>query len=235
MNFASLWVGGPLTSIQIMCLSSFVYYGKNISLYVYDLDLIVPKGVIKKDARDIVPETQVFKFMDSYAPFADIFRYKMIQKTGDVWVDADTILLTDDLSELENKEYVFTKGLFEDLYLQGVLKAPKESKLISDLVTQSSTINLCHGTRFAELGPFLFDPIIKTNNLEEYSVPLNKLCLYSFIDWKRLWSPNTLTKVLEDSEHAYMASVYTSAVEGVDRNTFPPGSAMEYFYNKFVV
>lgn len=235
MKFSSLWVGGELTSIQKTCLSSFVYYGKPISLYVYDLDLKVPKGVVKKDARKIVPETQVFTFMDSYAPFADVFRYQMIKETGDVWVDADTLLLTSDLSELEEKEYIFTKGEFENLYLQGVLKAPKDSQLISELVKKSRSITLGDRSRFAEIGPFLFDPEIKNQGLEEHCIPLSKLCLYSFLDWKNLWDPSKLSMVIESAEHAYMASVYTSAVEGVNRQVFPSGSAMEYFYNKFVL
>lgn len=235
MNFSSLWVGGELTSIQKMCLSSFVYYDKPISLYVYDLDIEVPTGVIKKDARDILPETHVFKFMDSYAPFSDVFRYKMINKTGDVWVDADTILLTSDLSELEEKEYMFTKGKFENLYLAGVLKAPKDSQLISELVKKSTSISLGSRSRFAEIGPFLFDPEIKNQGLEEHCIPLSKLCLYSFLDWKNLWDPDKLSMVIENAKDAYMASVYTSAVEGVNRQVFPAGSAMEYFYNKFVL
>lgn len=235
MNFSSLWVGGPLTKIQTTCLSSFVYYGKNISLYVYDLGLEVPNGVSKKDARDILPENKLFKFMNSYAPFADLFRYEMIKKTGEVWVDADTILLTDNLYDLEHKDYVFTKGRFEDLYLQGVLKAPKDSKIIEELVFKSNQTMFNDRTRFAELGPFLFDPLVKKHELEKYCVPLELLCLYSFLDWKNFWEPNNLSKVIEDSKDSYMASVYTSAVEGVNKNNFPSGSAMEYFYNKFVV
>lgn len=85
-EFASLWVGRPLSKIEQTCLASFVYHKHSMVLFVYDMDLAVPKGVIKRDAREILTKDKIFKTDNSYGPFADMFRYNMIQKN---WFNLD--------------------------------------------------------------------------------------------------------------------------------------------------
>ena len=73
-DIASFWVGDPLTKIEQTCLSSFIANGHNMVLFVYDMDLKVPDGIIKRDASEILPESRIFKVDNSYGPFADMFR-----------------------------------------------------------------------------------------------------------------------------------------------------------------
>ena len=74
-KFGSLWVGNPMTKIQEVSLSSFIYHGHELTLYVYDMDMKVPEGVQKAFAGDIMDESEMFLVQDTYAAFSDLFCY----------------------------------------------------------------------------------------------------------------------------------------------------------------
>ena len=45
-----------------------------------------------RDAREVLPESAVFKNRaGSYASFADLFRYELLQRFGGLWSDTDVI------------------------------------------------------------------------------------------------------------------------------------------------
>nr|WP_315401615.1 glycosyltransferase [uncultured Duganella sp.] len=87
-----LWVDGPLTAIEELCIASFVRKGYRISLWTYDKRLRAPSGCAVRDAREILPEACLFLNGEaSYAGFSDWFRYALLQREGGLYVDADVI------------------------------------------------------------------------------------------------------------------------------------------------
>ena len=50
-----LWVEGPLSFLEQLCIVSFLDAGQHVRLYVYNDVPNVPKGVEVCDARDILP------------------------------------------------------------------------------------------------------------------------------------------------------------------------------------
>ena len=102
---SSLWLGNPLSIPHQIALSSFVYYGHEVKIYLYDMNLEVPDGVIKADANRILKEKEVFTHFGKYAAFSDLFRYAMILKTGEMWVDTDVFCFSKDF--FEDAEYLF--------------------------------------------------------------------------------------------------------------------------------
>lgn len=240
-SVSSLWVGGPLHLIQEISLASFVYHGHTMTLYVYDMNLKVPDGVIKKDAREIVPETEIFYHMGKLSPFADYFRYQMMKKTGSMWVDADTICFTDEF--FDDREFVFIHELVEpEYYAQGVLKLPQNSQILDDLVSESSRIknSFSEDSKWGNLGPGLLTELVKKYNLEQYAVPYP---LINLVDAPRFgvqfWDPKYKNEILKKSEAAYCGTFFNSALEFFDfadnKNVIPPDSAIEYFYKKFIL
>ena len=143
-TFASLWVGGTLTKIQEISLSSFVFYGHDITLYVYDQSIIVPEGVKKADAKDILSEESLFKVENSYAAFSDVFRYNMIKKTGKIWVDADTICLSDNWEFKDNIFASIELGYNDFCVVGGVLSLNKDSEIINYLIYEVNKIDKEH-------------------------------------------------------------------------------------------
>lgn len=89
----SLWIGNHLSRIEQLCIASFLKNGHNFHLYTYQTLENCPSGVVIKDANQIIPQSQIFLSKNSYALFADWFRWKMLYEKGGFWVDMDIICL----------------------------------------------------------------------------------------------------------------------------------------------
>lgn len=233
-NFGSLWVGRPLNKIEITCLSSFIYHKHSFTLFVYDLDLEVPKGIIKKDARDIIPEDKIFKTDNSYGPFADMFRYKMIKDTGLIWTDTDNICLQD---RWRIKDYMFgLQGGGHGLIANGILAAPQDSEFINDLVEISEGFNK-KKIKWGEIGPELLTEMIKKHKLERYIKEPDVFYPVNYWEWKDLFLKEHRNKVMRKSAYSYTIQIWNQMLnrDGMNVDEFEKGSAMHYFYNKYVV
>ncbi|WP_339107546.1 hypothetical protein [Thioclava sp. GXIMD4216] len=94
-EIGTLWIGGRLSWLEILCLKSFVDQGQKITLFSYGPIENVPDGVILRDGREILapdPQEGFLKYerKDSFALFADLFRLHMLAKCpGMIWVDTD--------------------------------------------------------------------------------------------------------------------------------------------------
>ena len=86
----AVWIGGPLGSMHVACLKSFVRIGHRTVLHVYDDPTDAPAGVELADASKILPRERVVVHRNgSYALFADIFRYKLLASGAEIYVDCD--------------------------------------------------------------------------------------------------------------------------------------------------
>jgi hypothetical protein len=87
----SFWDGERLTTLERVCISSFLHHGYAYELYVYD----EPDGVVLRDAESILPRSQIFRYaagdfnLGSIAGFSDVFRSTLIYKRGGWWADTD--------------------------------------------------------------------------------------------------------------------------------------------------
>lgn len=88
-----LWIGDALSPIEQLSMKSFLYHGHTVVLYAYDDIQGIPKDVIVRDADTIVPRSKIFKHMNSYAAFADLFRWKLMVEKGGYYCDTDVICL----------------------------------------------------------------------------------------------------------------------------------------------
>ena len=80
------WHGSPLTRVETLCLSSFVYHGHSVNLHVYGDVGEVPAGVNLVDASETLSEELIFvhKRTGSLALFADWFRYRLLHERGGI-------------------------------------------------------------------------------------------------------------------------------------------------------
>ena len=73
----SLWVGGELPLMSVLCIKSFLDHGHTFQLFTYRNYDNIPAGTLVRDARDILPEEAIFHDShNSLAPFSDWFRMK---------------------------------------------------------------------------------------------------------------------------------------------------------------
>ena len=230
-NFGSLWIGNPLSKVEQTALASFIYHKHSFTLFVYDMKMEVPDGVVKEDANKIIPESEIFKVQNSYGPFADMFRYTMIQKTGLTWTDTDSICLR---SDWDFGDYLF--GFEEDDRLaNGILRMPQDSDLIGFLIKNSVKYDKSKIV-WSEIGPLLVTKGAKRFNVLKYAQPPEVFYPVHFWQWKKIWNKDYKQEVLDKCKDAHTLQIWNQFLnrEGIDKNKLPKGSAIEYFYNKFV-
>lgn len=88
----TLWSHGSLSTMERLCLRSFMKNGHEVHLYVYDEVHNIPDGVIVKDGNEVLPQSQYdYKRFINNGTFADYFRYKLLLERGGWWVDTDLI------------------------------------------------------------------------------------------------------------------------------------------------
>lgn len=233
LKFGCLWVGGPLTKIQEISLASFIFYGHEMTLYVYDESIEVPLGVKKAKASDILPESSLFLVENSYACFSDIFRLHMIKKTGLVWVDADTICLSD---SWEFKDNIFASHNFMEFpsVVGCVLSLNKDSQILDYLLNEVNLVDKS-SVVWAELGGDLLNKAFVNFDYLDYAYEPKLFLGIIYTEWHKMWNPDNLDEILDLYNSSKTIAVYNQMCNraGIDKNYLPPGSAMEYFYNKF--
>ena len=108
------WHGAPLSRVERLSLTSFLRNGHPVHLYVYEEPAGVPGGVRLLSAAEILPRNALFRHRrtQSFALFADWFRYRLLFERGGVWADADMICLqpleyaSDELFAWQDDKYI---------------------------------------------------------------------------------------------------------------------------------
>ena len=95
----SLWVRGPLSTLERLSIQSFLAHGHPYRLYVYDEVPNVPDGVEVRDADAVVPRSRIFTYQTegigkgSLSGFSNLFRYTLLAREGGWWCDTDVVCL----------------------------------------------------------------------------------------------------------------------------------------------
>lgn len=136
-RIAALWIGGPLSFLEQLCLVSFVHAGHHVTLYTYEGVPNVPSGIEVADAAGILPQTGYLKHTRTGSPalHSDVFRYHLLAKCDrTIWADTDAYCVrpfttqTGHFYGWESKKHV--NG--------GVLGLPKDSETLARLLEHTS-------------------------------------------------------------------------------------------------
>ncbi len=128
---ASLWIGDKLHYINQLCLKSHVLNGHPVTLYCTDDVKNVPDGVEIRPASQIMEIDMDLVEATSASFLSNVFRYKMIQETGAIWIDCDAYCHKpfDD-----RQEFVFAgHGMLGNLNC-GVVGLPQDCALVDCLL-----------------------------------------------------------------------------------------------------
>ena len=196
----SLWIGDRLSTMERLCITSFLEHGHPFHLYVYDEVANAPSGVILEDAAEIMPRDKIFRYKghDSVAGFADLFRYQLLLERGSYWVDTDEICLTPFPSE---PEYVFASQATQRAkrYTRprppqvnvNILKAPPGSEIFGycfDAASRRNSDDLVWG----EMGPKLISEAVEKFGLRDFVADHRDYCPVDWWQFQRLIQPNSL-------------------------------------------
>ncbi len=132
-QIGALWMRGPLSFLEQLCLVSFRDAGHHVVLYTYDEVTGIPDGIETRDANEVLPETGflVHERTGSPALHSDLFRYRMLEK-GDkiIWADTDAYCV----KPFETKTGHFFGWESPKHINGGVLGLPPESEALGQLL-----------------------------------------------------------------------------------------------------
>lgn len=192
-----LWIGKKMSASCVACISSFLEHKHEVHLYLYEsMETILPKDLTIKDAREIMPEEEIFYCqtepgLGSPSPFSDFFRWKLLRDRGGWWVDADVACVRHWDFEQEvvlagERSYVFDGSdyVLDDHYATCVMKLPKGHKIAEDCY------NYCMSLNKAEV--YWTQPAI--DNLNMHAEPKgwvdpNVFCPVFWQEWEQLFEP----------------------------------------------
>ncbi len=91
-QIGALWIGGDLSYLEQLCLTSFVAAGHHVVLYTYDGVANAPEGVVQADAAQVLPRAGFLRHGRTGSPalHSDLFRYRLLaQADRMIWADTD--------------------------------------------------------------------------------------------------------------------------------------------------
>jgi mannosyltransferase OCH1-like enzyme len=202
-----LWIGGDLSIMEQLSISSFLKHRHEYHLYTYEEVKNIPPGTIIKDGNEILPKDKIFVYQQgwgngSFAGFADLFRYHLLAKKGGWWADTDIICLKPfDFSS----DYIIAssyEGKWGEPANNCVLKMPSNSELALYLVEKCNQMNF-ETVKFGETGPHLVQKAVRELRLNNYVVSHNIFCPITWraVD-KIVYQPQKLTlkKIIKEAK-----------------------------------
>jgi hypothetical protein len=185
----SLWVGRELSLMERLSVASFVAHGHEYHLYVYDDVTGVPAGAVVRDAAEIVPASRIFTYRhhDSYAGFANLFRYALLFARGGWWADTDVVCL----SPLPSASpYVFSSEDDRGHPIVGncVIRTPPASGAM-DYATRECQQRRPEDLIWGETGPRLMASVVDRFGLGGFVAAPEVFCPIAPRDWRRVLDP----------------------------------------------
>jgi hypothetical protein len=235
--FRALWIGTALSSLERLCIQSFLAHGHAFELFVYHPVANVPTPCRQLDAREILPESYVFANQEregkgSYAAFSDLFRYKLLFDRGGWWVDTDVVCLSSVVPEpviaLARQDAGQVNG--------AILRFPAGYPAMQFAYETAAAAG--QSFRWGHIGPDLLTAIVRRFDLERWLVPTQS---YYPIYWREF------AVVLQPSTREYVAAKISGATflhlwnemfqrVGYNKNCLPPaGSYLRELFDRYAL
>lgn len=151
-----LWVGNSLSTMEQLCISSFLANGHDFHLYIYDEVENIPQGTTVMAASEILPASMIFEYREhkSYSGFSNFFRYKLLLERGGWWVDTDVVCLKPFAFDSEYVLATERDPAGREFVTSGIIRAPKDAEIMQQAwaVCQAKKPQ---DLRWGEIGPNL--------------------------------------------------------------------------------
>ena len=239
-----MWIGPRLSPLEWLSIQSFIYHGYTIAVYLYDMDCEVPNGAIRVDARNILPETDIFKAMGSYAIFADAFRYRLLEAVDTIWVDTDCVCMNSQFPM--SMEYIFSAQYqgYEPV-TNHILKYPAKSEIAQRLsnATIPSELQRIYENSTGDVPWGISGPILVSNTLNEmrlfnYAFHTSHFNPINFSDIRVCFDRAYIRRFIEQTQNSHIvhcSNVFvTLRDEGksYDKNNIDSDSALGRLYKR---
>ena len=195
-----LWVGGPLSALERLTLTSWLANGHEVHLYSYGKPANTPKGLRICDAREILPaeaDTQSSAGGQGPLRFSDRFSFALLQALGGIWVGIDVVCLRP-LDFAAGLDYLFAsemlpaqagdEGKLRIRASSCVMKAPAGSPLTKDCLESAGSST----SDSATTGPLRLHGAIEKFNMTTALLNPNLFCPVAFWNMTALISGMTV-------------------------------------------
>jgi mannosyltransferase OCH1-like enzyme len=230
----SLWVGDALSAMEKLSIASFLAHGHEFRLYTYGPMSGIPNGARIEDASAILPAARIFRYRDhdSYAGFANYFRYKLLLERGGWWVDLDSVCLRP--FDFEG-DFVFSSQIRErgSQYPNvGFMKAPPSSGILTELWQACTAKDPAHIT-WGETGPVLLEQVLRRFELDACVQPSRVFCPVPYYDWERVLDPDASWSFAPETRAIHLWNEMWRRA-GRDKNaSYDPGCLYELLKRRY--
>jgi mannosyltransferase OCH1-like enzyme len=229
----SLWIGPRLSTMERLCIRSFLANGHEFHLFVYDEVADVPAGTVIHSANEILDRSRIFTYAGngSVAGFANMFRYKLLLDRGGWWVDLDTVCLRPfDFSD----EYVFASepGDRGEVLTNAILKSEAGSPFLEyvwRVCLEKDPSKLVWG----ETGPRLVADAVRTLGLERFTKPAKTFCPVSYREWRSLITPDAALEFDADTWAVHLWHEMWRRAEADKDRSYPPACQFERLKSRY--
>lgn len=198
-----LWIGSELSKMEQLSIQSFLSNGHVYHLYHYQPIANVPKGAILKDANEIIPESEIYRYKNgSVSAFSNLFRFTMLYKLGGYWADTDLVCIK---PFFQKKPYLIVtepnQNFTQNVITSCLIKMPKDSEAAKrgiEIQLQNKA-KILSGEMEWGSGPSCVRQLVKEFTLEEYVLPWQTVSTTNWNYWYSLIKP----------EHFYPKQVIT--------------------------
>lgn len=229
----SLWIGRELSTMEELCIESYLQNGHEFHLYSYDTISNVPQGTIIKDANLIVDSDEIFLDNRSgIASFSDYFRYKLLYEQGNCWTDLDMVCL----KPIDFKDdFVFSSEYDRNgipIVNIGFIKSPPGADFLAEIL-ELITVTEFQDVRWGSFGPLLFNQVLKSYESEKYIKMPAVFCSVNWFDFRDLVAENAK----EVSDEVYAIHLWNEMwrMSNLDKDgDFPLNSIYEKLKMKYL-
>lgn len=199
----SLWIGPRLSTMERLCIRSFLANGHGFDLYTYGPVEGVPPGVVLRDANEILPESRIFRYSnrDSVAGFANYFRYKLLLERGGWWVDTDVICLKPfDFSG--DSVFASERSGSREIRSSAVIRVPRGSEFARYAWTACESRDPAR-IEWGETGPRLVTEAVDALGLHPFVRSVATFCPIDYQQWEHVLRPNG-TAILPETHAVHL-------------------------------
>jgi Alpha 1,4-glycosyltransferase conserved region/Glycosyltransferase sugar-binding region containing DXD motif len=253
----SLWIGSELSTVEQLCINSYLKNDHEFHLYTYEDIKNIPEGTSIKDAGEIIPSEEIFMYSTgTYAIFSDWFRWKLLYEKGGIWVDTDEICLkpfdfdTDLIFGREKRDSVaigvlgFPAGHELCAFMQDICENPNKILPYDSTCTKLKKIKRKllgrgrHNTGWGEAGgPPGFTKALEHFNLIDQAKPFTYFYAIPHYSWDAAFD-ETFANDVDLFSNSYAVHLWNDMMrhkKGFDKNgTFPKNSLFEQLKTKYL-
>lgn len=232
-SVSMLWVDGQFGHFELLCASSWVAAGFDLTVFSYNPELTIPDGAILRSAGEIVGFEKVFRNSDrpgTYAGFSNLFRYALLSQRDTIWVDSD-VLATG--RAFPRSDYLF--GRESRKWINGaVLAVPPNSDVLRFWL---ETAEASQGTDvvLGQLGPKLITRGVSLHGLEDRVSARQVFYPISFRTLWTLFDPRRRRWVDKIVSNSVTVHLWNEAFREtpVKKSRPPEGSYLDLSFKRF--